>query len=48
MAGVASSILSDQVKSLDWKTRRARKRGEISQDAMRHVRSKLKALLLLD
>jgi mRNA interferase MazF len=48
VAGVESAILSDQVKSLDWKVRRARKRGEISQDAMRHVRAKLKALLLID
>ena len=48
VAGVESAILSDQVKSLDWKIRRARKRGEISQDAMRHVRAKLKALLLID
>jgi len=48
VAGVESAILSDQVKSLDWKVRRARKRGEISQDAMRHVRAKLKALLLVD
>jgi mRNA interferase MazF len=48
VAGVESAILSDQVKSLDWKVRRARKRGEISQDAMQHVRAKLKALLLID
>ena len=46
--GVESAILSDQVKSLDWKVRRARKRGAIPQDAMRHVRAKLKALLLID
>jgi mRNA interferase MazF len=48
VAGVESAILSDQVNSLDWKVRCARKRGEISQDAMRHVRAKLKALLLID
>jgi len=46
--GVESAILSDQVKSLDWKARRARKRGSISPDAMRHVKAKLKALLQLE
>lgn len=46
--GVESAILSDQVKSLDWKARRARKRGSISPEAMRHVKAKLKALLQLE
>lgn len=45
--GVESAILSDQVKSLDWKARRARKRGTIAPEAMRHVKAKLKALLQL-
>jgi mRNA interferase MazF len=46
--GVNSAILSDQIKSLDWKVRRARKQGAVPGEAMRHVRAKLKALLLLD
>jgi len=48
VGGTDSAILSDQVKSLDWKVRRARKRGAVSPDAMRHVRAKIKVLLLID
>lgn len=43
--GVASAVLSDQVKSLDWKVRRARKKGSVPADVMVHVRAKIKALL---
>ncbi|MGH8034190.1 MAG: endoribonuclease MazF [Lysobacterales bacterium] len=43
--GVASAVLSDQVKSLDWKERRARKKGSVPADVMVHVRAKIKALL---
>ena len=43
--GVASAVLSDQVKSLDWKVRRAKKKGAVSADVMVHVRAKIKALL---
>ena len=39
------AILSDQVKSLDWKARRAKKMAEVPAEAMMHVRAKLKALL---
>ena len=45
--GVASAVLSDQVKSLDWKVRHARKKGAVSADVMAHVRAKIKALLLI-
>ena len=45
--GVASAVLSDQVKSLDWKVRRARKKGAASADVMRNVRARLKALLMI-
>ena len=45
--GVASAVLSDQVKSLDWKVRHARKTGAVSADVMAHVRAKIKALLLI-
>jgi len=47
VGGVASAILSDQVKSLDWKVRRARKKGVASAEVMVHVRAKLKALLAI-
>ena len=45
VSGVDSVVLSDQVKSLDWKAQRARKKGTASEAVMLHVRAKLKALL---
>ena len=43
--GLACAVLSDQVKSLDWKIRRARKKAAVSTEVMLHVRAKMKALL---
>ena len=43
--GVASAVLADQVKSLDWKVRRAKKKGSVPDEAMAHVRAKIRALL---
>ena len=43
--GVDCAVLSDQVKSLDWKIRRAKKKSVVSADVMLHVRAKMKALL---
>jgi mRNA interferase MazF len=40
-------VLSDQVKSLDWKIRKARKKAVVPGDVTRHVRAKLKALLMI-
>lgn len=45
--GVECAVLSDQVKSLDWKVRRARKKSSVSPEAMLHVRAKIKALLMI-
>ena len=45
--GAASAVLADQVKSLDWKVRRARKKGAVPADVMTHVRAKIKALLII-
>ena len=45
--GVVTAVLSDQVKSLDWKVRRARKKGTVSNDVMVNVRAKIKALLVI-
>lgn len=45
--GVAAAVLSDQVKSLDWKARRAKKKALAPALAMVHVRAKIKALLLI-
>ncbi len=45
--GISSAVLSDQVKSLDWKIRRARKRGSAPNEVMVYVRAKIKALLAI-
>jgi len=45
--GAACVVLSDQVKSLDWKVRRARKKAVVAADVTQHVRAKLKALLMI-
>ena len=42
--GVDCVVLSDQVKSLDWKIRRAKRKAVVSTDVMLHVRAKIKAL----
>lgn len=38
-------VLSDQVKSLDWRVRKAKKKGSVSEDVLQDVRAKIKALL---
>lgn len=43
--GLGCVVLSDQVKSLDWKVRRAKKKAVVSADVLVHVRAKMKALL---
>ncbi len=43
--GVNSVILSDQVKSLDWKIRKAKYKNRVGSDALAEVRAKAKALL---
>lgn len=43
--GVDCAVLSDQVKSLNWKIRRAKKKAVVSADVLVHVRAKIKALL---
>ncbi len=44
---VPGAILSDQVKSLDWKVRRAKRRGAVSEAVIADVRAKIKALLAI-
>ena len=44
---VDCAVLSDQVKSLDWKVRRAKKKGQVSDEVMIHVRAKIKAWLMI-
>ncbi len=43
--GIECAVLSDQVTSLDWKIRRAKKKATVSADVMLYVRAKMKALL---
>ena len=38
-------VLSDQVKSLDWRVRKAKKKGSVSEYVLQDVRAKIKALL---
>ena len=46
--GVPSAVLSDQVKSLDWNVRKAKKKAVASTSVMAHVRAKIKALLAIE
>lgn len=40
-----SAVLADQIKSLDWRARRAARKGRISEAALAEVQAKIKALL---
>lgn len=42
-----SAILADQIKNLDWRARKARRKGEVTAAVLAEVRAKLKALLQL-
>ena len=46
--GAPAAILSDQVKSLDWRARQARRKAAVTPEVMLHVRAKLKALLQIE
>ncbi len=48
VGGVESAILTNHVKSLDWKARRAKFKEKVDRDALDDTRAKLKALLQLD
>lgn len=46
LAGTPSSaVLADQVKSLDWRSRKAKRKGIVSADELADVRAKIVALL---
>lgn len=45
MDGVKSVVLSDQVKSLDWKIRKAKFKDKVTLDVLVQVRAKAKSLL---
>jgi mRNA interferase MazF len=40
-----SVVLADQVKSLDWRARRAARKGRVSADVLAEVRAKICALI---
>lgn len=42
---VKGAILADQVKSLDWRVRRARRSARVSGNELAEVRGKIKALV---
>lgn len=41
----ASVVLADQVKSLDWRARRATRKGRVSAGELEEVRGKLRVLV---
>ena len=40
-----SVILADQVKSLDWRSRNARRKGRVTAEQLAEVRAKIRALI---
>ena len=47
IGGKPGVVLSDQVKSLDWRVRKAKKKAVVTSEVTLHVRAKMKALLLI-
>ncbi len=47
IGGVPGAVLSDQLKSLNWKIRNAKKRAVAPTSVMADVRAKIKALLAI-
>ena len=47
IGGVPGAVLSDQLKSLDWKIRNAKKKAVAPTSVMADVRAKIKALLAI-
>jgi mRNA interferase MazF len=44
-AAVEGAILSDQIKSLDWRVRKARRIGHVSADVLQETVGKILALV---
>lgn len=40
-----SVVLADQVKNLDWRARKAQKKGSVSPDELAEIRAKIRALI---
>lgn len=45
IGGKPGVVLSDQVKSLDWRVRQVKKKGAVPKDVLQDVRAKIKALM---
>lgn len=45
--GISSAVLSDQVKNLDWRARKATPKGKATIEELDEVRAKIAALLAL-
>lgn len=45
--GTPNAVLSDQLKSRDWKAGKATRKAEVSLDVLKHARAKIKALLAI-
>lgn len=43
--GVSGAVLSDQVKNLDWRARKATAKGKATEEELNEVRGKVAALL---
>jgi len=46
-AGATGAALADQVKSLDWETRQAERKGKAAAAEMAEIKSKIRSLLRL-
>lgn len=44
---ISGAVLSDQIKSLDWRARKATPKGKVSAEELDEVRGKISALLNL-
>ena len=42
---VPSVVLSDQIKSVDWRVRKAKRKGKVSAEELADVRAKIRALI---
>src|SRR5207237_2844812 len=42
---VPSVVLSDQIKSVDWRVRKAKRKGKVSAEELVDVRAKMRALI---
>src|SRR3990172_2035889 len=45
-SGIEGAILADQVKCLDWRARKAKKKGEVSSNIVQHTLRKFHTLLM--